>query len=180
MKKELKIAGYLFSTIFFIVFTFIFINAFHQLPHFRRVSNLKTNGHEVQATIDDFHTGVSSIAAYSTYYLHYTYEENERIWTGIIEYNHRDDTTDRNVLISYYKSMIGNKVDITIDPNSTYCLLTKDVESRYNKSYISEILEFSFGGVGLIGTVTFFIWFLFRLKKDKKADNCKFIKDKED
>ncbi len=180
MKKELKIAGYLFSAIFFIVFAFIFIDAFHQYPNLQDAYNLKTNGDEVQATIDDFHTGVSSIAAYSTYYLHYTYEENERIWTGIIEYNHRDDTTDRNVLISYYKSMIGNKVDITIDPKSTNCCLTTDVESRYNKIYQNEILRFTFGGVGLIGTISVFIWFLFRLKKDKKADNCKFIKEKED
>mgnify|MGYP006990204312 CR=1 FL=1 len=58
----------------------------------------------------------------------------------------------------------------TIDPDSTYCLLTKDVESRYNESYISEILEFSFGGVGLLVTITLFIIFLVYLKKDRKVE----------
>lgn len=108
------------------------------------------------------------------------YEENEMTWTGIIEYNHRDDTTDRNALTSYYKSMIGNKVEITIDPNSTNCMLSEDVDPLYNKIYRNEILRFSFGGVGLVGSIAFFVWFLIRLKKGKKADSCKFIKDKED
>ncbi len=180
MKKELKIAGYLFSAIFFAIFAFLFIDAFHQYPNLEEAYILKTEGRNVQATIDDFYTGVSSNAAYTTYYLHYMYEENEMTWTGIIEYNHRDDTTDRNALISYYKSMIGNKVEITIDPNSTNCMLSEDVDPLYNKIYRNEILRFSFGGVGLVGSIAFFVWFLIRLKKGKKADSCKFIKDKED
>lgn len=180
MKKELKIAGYLFSAIFFGVFTFIFINAFHQYPNLQDAYALKTNGREVQATIDGFHIGPAA-HAYSSYVLHYTYEEDGRTWINTIRYLHKEDgSTDEDTLTSYYKSMIGDKVDITIDPNSTNCCLTTDVESMYNKVYRNEILRFTFGGVGLIGTITFFIWFLIRLKKDKKADNCKFIKEKED
>lgn len=75
---------------------------------------------------------------------------------------------------------VGEYAGIRIDPKSTNCCLTTDVESRYNKIYRNEILRFTFGGVGLIGTISVFIWFLIRLKKDKKADNCKFIKEKED
>lgn len=178
MKKELKIAGYLFSAIFFIVFAFVFIDAFHQLPHFKRVSNLKTIGREVQATIDDFHT-IRSVNTYTAYILHYTYEEDGRKWGGIIQETHDDRKTDKNGLISYYKSKIGDKVNITIDPDSTYCLLTKDVESRYNESYISEILGFSFGGVGLLVTITLFIIFLVYLKKDRKVEQCNFIANNE-
>lgn len=179
MKKELKIAGYLFSAIFFIVFAFVFIDAFHQYPNLQDAYNIKTNGREVQATIDGFHIGPAA-HAYSSYVLHYTYEENGRIWTGTIRYLHKDDgSTNEDALISYYKSMIGDKVNITIDPDSTYCLLTKDVESRYNESYISEILEFSFGGVGLLVTITLFIIFLVYLKKDRKVEQCNFIANNE-
>lgn len=180
MKKELKIAGYLFSAIFFIVFTFIFIDAFHQYPNLEDAYTLKTNGREVQATIDGFHCGSAPTPAYFDYYLYYTYEENERAWTGMMRYQHRiDKLPDREDWKSYYKSMIGDKVDITIDPNSTNCCLTTEVELLYNKVYRNEILRFTFGGVGLIGTITLFIWFLIRLKKDQKADNCKFIMDNE-
>ena len=180
MKKELKIAGYLFSAIFFIVFAFIFIDAFHQYRNLEEAYMLKTEGRNVQATIVDFSIGPGKHAN-SAYYLHYEYKEDGRTWTGTIRYLHRDGVEpDEDTLISYYKSMIGSKVEITIDPNSTNCLLPEKVEPLYNKIYRNEILRFSFGGAGLIGTVAFFIWFLIRLKKDKKADKCKFIKDKKD
>lgn len=148
MKKELKIAGYLFSAIFFIVFAFVFIDAFHQYPNLQDAYNIKTNGREVQATIDGFHIGPAA-HAYSSYVLHYTYEENGRIWTGTIRYLHKDDgSTNEDALISYYKSMIGDKVDITIDPNSTNCLLPEEVEHCIIKYIEMKFYDLLLAGLG--------------------------------
>jgi len=117
--------------------------------------------------------------------LHYSYEENGKSWVGIIEYHHKNnESPDIDSWINYYEAMIGDKVDITIDPNSDYCSLTENVESNYQKVYRNEILRFSFGGGGLLFTIVFFIVFLVVIKKDKKTDKktdkCTFIQWKKE
>lgn len=166
MNKETKISGCVFLAIMFAIFTFIFAQAFAQYPALQRAYVLKTEGRNVQATIESFN--ISSTRGYYTHYVvHYTYEEDGRKWRGIIQYSHDNRTEKREFLIPYYEAKIGSKVDITIDPNSQNNCLTKDVEKNYEDVHINEILRFAFGLAGLTATVAFFIWFMILLKKSK-------------
>lgn len=181
MTKEFKIAGFVFSAIFFIFSSVLIWLAFDTLSYFNKVSNLKTNGREVQATIYDWHTATKGDSAYYTpYIVHYAYEEDGREWSGSIQYSEDDRTTSEDYLSRYYESMIGEKVNLTIDPDSNFSLLTNNVETSYRDSRLEYILQFSFGGVCLLATTVLFIVFLVWLKKDNKPSNCSFIKNKED
>ncbi len=87
MNKETKISGCVFLAIMFAIFTFIFAQAFAQYPALQRAYVLKTEGRNVQATIESFN--ISSTRGYYTHYVvHYTYEEDGRQWRGIIQYSH--------------------------------------------------------------------------------------------
>lgn len=176
-RKEVKTWGYVVSAVMFIIFVSLLVLGFSQLPALKRAYNLMVNGHNVQATIDNYYTGDAD-HNYFAYYLHYTYEEEGKTWCGVIRYLHKDDgKTDYDGLNYYYYSKIGEKVDVTIDPNSTYCRLTKDVEPDYIKVRTNEIARFSVDGVGLPFTIVFFVVFLIKTSKDKKVDNCTFIQN---
>ncbi len=154
-----------------IVFLGLLIFSFSQIPAFKRACNLKKEGREVQAHVVDFYITAASNAADSAFVLVYEYQENGKSWQGRLQHSHRrDNTYDEEALINYYKSQIGNVVEITIYEEGNYCLLTSEVETSYKSVLIQEIVCFIIGGIGLPITLIFFVRFL---KSYHKEENKK-------
>ena len=160
MKNEYKKGSIAFYCFLFIVCSLSIIFAVSQVSAFKRAYNLKKYGREVQAVVVDFYL-TDAPNAYNAFVLVYEYRENDKTWGGVLQYSHRvDDKYDETALINYYKSQIGNTVEITIYEKGDYCQLTSKIESTYSSILLLEVLFFSVGSIGFLITLIFFIRFL--------------------
>lgn len=162
-----------------VVFSALLILAFLQISAYKRAYNLKENGREVQAHVVSWYR-TDAHDCYTAFVLVYEYQENEKTWDGRLQYDHReDDKFDEEYWTDYYKSQIGNVVEITIYDEGNYCLLTSDVVSSYKSVLTLEIVCFSIGGIGLPITLILFIRFLKSYHKEENRKS-KFIQGKNE
>ncbi|MDE6613120.1 MAG: hypothetical protein K2K28_01005 [Clostridia bacterium] len=144
---------------------------------FKDIRNLKNNGQLVYGKVTkyqefkDIHTIDSGVLC--EYYLFYEYEEDGRVWKTSERWITRYFDEEK---ANWCKEQVGKKIKLLIDENGN-CVVARDVDYKYNKSFNFVVVMGSVTGAIEIALI---IVLIIILCKNQKEPLCNYIKNNKE